>query len=62
MILSVWNTGDIFFAIFIITIYFIPSIIAWNKNNFGSVFVVNLFLGWSFIGYVISLAMSLKKN
>jgi len=61
MILSVWNTGDIGFMIFIILLYFLPSILAWNKKNFGQVFVINFFLGWSFIGYVIALAMSLKK-
>jgi hypothetical protein len=61
MILSVWNTGDIGFMIFIILLYFLPSILSWNKKNFGQVFVINFFLGWSFIGYVIALAMSLKK-
>ncbi len=38
-------------------IYFLPSIIAGckGKKNAGAIFILNLFLGWTFIGWVISL-------
>lgn len=41
------------------TMYFLPSIIAMIRHvNTGSVIVINLLLGWTFIGWVCSLAMA----
>lgn len=37
-------------------LYFLPAIIARKKSNNGSVFVINLFFGWTVIGWVIALA------
>jgi hypothetical protein len=44
-------------------LYFLPSIEAkFNKNpNFMSVFMVNLFLGWTVVGWVVALAWAHKK-
>ncbi len=44
-------------------LYFLPSIEAKiNDNpNFMSVFMVNLFLGWTIVGWVVSLAWAHKK-
>jgi hypothetical protein len=42
-------------------VYFIPSLTAKGKPNFGPVFVINLFLGWSLIGWVVALAMATSK-
>lgn len=38
--------------------YFLPTIIALlrSKKNKGSIIVVNVFLGWSIIGWVVALA------
>ncbi|ORB71666.1 hypothetical protein BST44_21270 [Mycobacterium scrofulaceum] len=43
--------------------YFIPSIVAKMRKvpSFGSVFIVNLFLGWTFIGWVVALAMAARS-
>jgi hypothetical protein len=43
-----------------LAIYFLPTMIAWYRDSpvAGSVTVVNLFLGWTFIGWVVSLAMA----
>lgn len=43
--------------------YFLPTIIAVsNKHkNTNPILVVNLFLGWTLIGWVVSLAWSLTK-
>jgi hypothetical protein len=40
--------------------YFLPTIIAAYRDIplVGSVLVVNLFLGWTFIGWVVALAMA----
>jgi len=45
-------------------IYFIPSIIAKNNYNtkFNSIFLINFFLGWTIVGWVVALMMSLEKN
>ncbi len=44
-------------------IYFIPSIVAFNKKkkNASKVLVLNFFLGWTFIGWVIALIMAVGE-
>ena len=44
--------------------YFLPTIIAGNrkKSNTGAIFVLNLFLGWSVIGWVVSLVWALSAD
>ena len=43
-------------------VYFLPTIIASSRkhHNAGSVFIINLFLGWTFLGWVIALAMAMS--
>lgn len=38
-----------------IVFYFLPTIIGQRKSNAKAIFVLNLFLGWTFIGWVIAL-------
>ncbi len=40
--------------------YFAPTIVAFARHHHqaNTILVINLFLGWTFIGWVISLAMS----
>ena len=42
---------------FILGIYFLPDWIAQSRGhpNRGSIFVLNLFLGWTFLGWVAAL-------
>ncbi|WP_201408107.1 superinfection immunity protein [Mycobacterium sp. 5-140-3-2] len=44
--------------------YFLPTIVAAYRSspNTGSIAVINVFLGWTFIGWVISLAMAVAGN
>jgi len=44
--------------------YFIPTIVAINRDmhNKGSIIVVNVFLGWTLIGWVVALAMACGSN
>lgn len=50
----------IVFSVFGILLYFIPSVVAWKRKHrqFVPIMIVNLFLGWSFVGWVIALAWS----
>lgn len=44
--------------------YVLPSIIALARKvpNVGSVIVVNVLLGWTFVGWVVALAMALRSR
>lgn len=43
----------------VLAAYFVPLIVALKRNvNVGPVFVINLFLGWSLIGWVAALALA----
>ena len=50
------------FLIFIsLALYMLPTAVAHKKPQFGSVFALNFFLGWTFVGWVIALAWALKN-
>ena len=51
------------FSFFIFTTYFLPFLIALIRNHIDStaIFVLNLFLGWTFFGWVIALVWAVKK-
>ena len=40
---------------FCILLYFLPSIVGHEKRSFTGIFLVNLFLGWTFIGWIVAL-------
>lgn len=44
-------------------IYFFPTINAYHakQKNTDAIFAVNLFFGWTLIGWVVALIWSLKK-
>jgi hypothetical protein len=44
--------------------YFLPFAVAFYKKraNTGAIFALNLFLGWTLIGWVISLVWALKEE
>jgi hypothetical protein len=45
-------------------LYFLPAIIAFarSKRDAVSILVLNLFLGWTMIGWVIALVWALKED
>lgn len=65
-------TKALFIAIFIvisivlilITLYFIPSIIAIKKRHkdLFKILMINTFLGWTIVGWIISLVMVINKQ
>lgn len=48
----------------VVLAYFIPTFVAFGRGvpNKGSVLVVNLFLGWSVVGWVVALAMAARSR
>jgi len=52
-----------FYAILSFVIYFIPSLIAISTNHRNKlpIFILNLFFGWSLIGWVVALIWVLYK-
>jgi len=43
-------------------LYFLPTLIAWRKPQRGSVMAINLFLGWTLVGWVVALAWAAKDQ
>jgi len=43
-------------------IYFLPAYIGRNKRNFNGILVLNLFLGWTVVGWVIALVWAVTKD
>ncbi|HET8567775.1 MAG TPA: superinfection immunity protein [Candidatus Limnocylindria bacterium] len=45
-------------------VYLFPAIVALvrSKRHPGGVIVINLFLGWTFLGWVIALAMAVSGD
>ena len=50
--------------ILIITLYFIPTLIASLRkhNNSNSILLTNLFFGWTLLGWLICLIWSFSSN
>jgi hypothetical protein len=42
-------------SIILIFLYFLPTVAGVRKRNAGAIFVLNLFLGWTVIGWVVAL-------
>ena len=49
--------GTVILVIVILLLYFLPSLIAWIRKHpqLLPIFVLNLFLGWTYLGWVGSL-------
>lgn len=52
--------GPVVMALIMVPAYIAPTIIASSRNipNAGSVAVINIFLGWTCLGWIVALAMS----
>lgn len=48
--------------IIIAVLYFLPTIAAYDKRNVGAIFALNLFLGWTLVGWVIALVWACTKD
>jgi hypothetical protein len=58
---------DLFWGLFVLGLllglYFLPTIVGFSRNvpSPWSIAVINLFFGWTFVGWVIALAMSARS-
>jgi hypothetical protein len=48
------------FGVIVLLIYFLPSIAGRKHPHAGGIFVINLFLGWTFLGWVGALAWAMS--
>ena len=50
--------------VLLVAIYLLPTTIAANRkhNNTAPIFLVNLLLGWTFLGWVIALVWAMTNN
>ena len=72
MTLSFYSFGDVvwttvlflLWAAMALGVYFVPTIVARVRRvpNTGSVLVVNVFLGWTLVGWVVALAMAARSR
>jgi hypothetical protein len=64
VVASSTGIGFLIIVVLGLCLYFLPTIIAVNRHvpNVGSVAVINFFLGWSFIGWVVALAMAARSR
>jgi hypothetical protein len=54
---------ELMLIIAMIVLYFLPSLIAYLRQhkNILAIFMLNLLLGWSVLGWVVSLVWSVAK-
>jgi hypothetical protein len=55
---------SLFVLLFCLSVYFLPSIIALGRGmtNRVSVFLLNLFLGWTLLGWVVALVWASART
>lgn len=51
-------SGFIFLFV-LIPLYFLPTFLAWNKRQRVPILVLNIFLGWTFLGWIGALIWAL---
>jgi hypothetical protein len=65
-VLEFYFSGIVGILLFILSLafYFMPTIIALvsKKRNALAIFLLNFFLGWTFIGWVVALVWSVTKD
>lgn len=51
-------------VLLLLSMYFLPSIVAYKRKhkNLTAIFFLNLFAGWTFLGWVGSLVWALTKD
>lgn len=63
-IFGILGVFSIIVILIIILLYFLPSFIGFRRNhpNKVSILILNIFLGWSFLGWVIALIWAFKNE
>ncbi|MGD0765080.1 MAG: superinfection immunity protein [Dehalococcoidia bacterium] len=49
-------------VVLLLALYFAPTFVAFGRSHphAASILILNLFLGWTFVGWVVALAMSVS--
>jgi len=45
-----------------LALYFLPTIVGNTKSNIGAIFMLNLLLGWTLIGWVVALVWAMTND
>ena len=53
---------DFVFVIVALLIYFLPSLVGHKKKNASAIFILNLFLGWTLLGWIAALVWALTNE
>ena len=61
------GTGaGVLLLVFLIAMYFAPSMVAYSRrdalNNVGAIVVLNVFAGWTMIGWIVALVWASKNE
>ena len=56
--------GSLLVVLFLLGMYLLPSIVALvrGRHNTGAILALNIFLGWSVIGWVVSLVWAVSSD
>jgi len=46
----------------LMALYFLPTLMAHDKKGAAGIFLLNFFLGWTIVGYLIALAWALAAS
>ena len=49
-------------AVALVALYLLPSLVGKNKRNFNAILILNIFLGWTFIGWVVALVWAATRD
>jgi hypothetical protein len=64
MLASSGGAGAVLGVFILIGFYFLPTTVAVSRkvSDQGSVAVINFFLGWTLVGWVVALAMACRSR
>jgi len=56
--------GIFVLVLMLVMLYFLPAFVAWNRGHYNTlaIFILNVFLGWSFIAWVIALVWAFTST
>jgi len=49
-------------VLILLALYLVPTLVGRNKENAVGIFLLNFFLGWTFVGYVVALIWALAAR
>jgi hypothetical protein len=64
MLGAIFTFATLFGLIFGLVLLFLPTVVARSRNhpNAAAIFLVNLFFGWTFIGWMVSLLWACART